>query len=118
MAWQRGCGLGASPTTVIGAAVTASLRSRTPKRGQHRIVVAVHCLNATSVASIVLEKEARSRADEETLATALLLEGLAKLSPLITALANPATPLPDAKRGDAMQMLKQHLRRLEMDENV
>jgi hypothetical protein len=51
-------------------------------------------------------------------ATALLLEGLAKLSPLITALANPATPLPDAKRGDAMQMLKQHLRRLEMDENV
>ena len=51
-------------------------------------------------------------------ATALLLEGLAKLSPLITALANPATPLPDAKRGDAMQMLKQHLRRLEMVENV
>ena len=51
-------------------------------------------------------------------ATALLLEGLAKLSPLITALANPATPMPDAKRGDAMQMLKQHLRRLEMDENV
>jgi nicotinic acid mononucleotide adenylyltransferase len=80
MAWQRGCGLGASPTTVIGAAVTASLRSRTPKRGQHRIVVAVHCLNATSVASIVLEKEARSRADEETLATALLLERLATIA--------------------------------------
>jgi len=87
MAWQRGCGLGASPATAIGAAVTASLRSRTPKRGQHRIVVVVHSLNATSVASLVLEKEARSRAEEETLATALLLERLATIA------ADPRLPV-------------------------
>ena len=80
MAWQRACGLGASPGSGIGVAVTASLRSRTPKRGQHRVVVAMHGLGATSVATLVLRKEARSRADEEMLAAALLLERLASFS--------------------------------------
>jgi hypothetical protein len=79
MAWQRACGLGAPPATAIGAAVTASLRSRTPKRGQHRIVVAVHGLGTTSVATLVLRKEARSRFEEEMLAAALLLERLAAI---------------------------------------
>jgi|694.fasta_scaffold07872_15 nicotinic acid mononucleotide adenylyltransferase len=77
MAWQRACGLGTPPATAIGAAVTASLRSRTPKRGPHRIVAAVHGLGGTSVATLVLRKEARSRADEEMVAAALLLERLA-----------------------------------------
>jgi len=80
MAWQRACGLGASPGSGIGVAVTASLRSRTPKRGQHRVVVAMHGLGATSVATLVLHKEARSRGDEEMLAAALLLERLASFS--------------------------------------
>jgi len=79
MAWQRACGLGASPTAAIGAAVTASLRSRSPKRGPHRIVVAIHGLAATSVASLVLHKEARSRAEEEMVAAELLLERLAAM---------------------------------------
>lgn len=76
-AWQRACGLGAPPAVAIGAAVTASLRSRTPKRGHHRIVAAVHGLRATSVATLVLRKDARSRAEEEAVAAALLLERLA-----------------------------------------
>jgi nicotinamide mononucleotide (NMN) deamidase PncC len=80
MAWQRACGLGASPGSGIGVAVTASLRSRTPKRGQHRVVVAMHGLGATSVATLVLRKEARSRGDEEMLAAALLLERLTNFS--------------------------------------
>ena len=80
MAWQRACRLGAPPATAIGAAVTASLRSRTPKRGQHRVVVAMHGLGATSVATLVLQKDARSRAEEEALATALLLERLAAMA--------------------------------------
>jgi nicotinic acid mononucleotide adenylyltransferase len=80
MAWQRACGLGASPGSGIGVAVTASLRSRTPKRGQHRVVVAMHGLGATSVATLVLHKEARSRGDEEMLSAALLLERLASFS--------------------------------------
>ena len=77
MAWQRACGLGGLPSTAIGVAVTASLRSRTPKRGRHRVVVAVHGLATTSVATLVLQKDARSRAEEEALAAALLLERLA-----------------------------------------
>lgn len=80
MAWQRACGLGALPATAIGVAVTASLRSRAPKRGQHRVVVAVHGLAATSVATLVLEKDARSRAEEEAVAAALLLERLAAMA--------------------------------------
>jgi nicotinic acid mononucleotide adenylyltransferase len=80
MAWQRACGLGAPPGSGIGVAVTASLRSRSPKRGQHRVVVAMHGLGATSVATLVLRKEARSRADEEMVAAALLLERLASFS--------------------------------------
>jgi nicotinamide mononucleotide (NMN) deamidase PncC len=80
MAWQRACGLGAPRATAIGAAVTAGLRSRTPKRGQHRVVVAVHGLGATRVATLVLAKEARSRAAEEEVAAALLLEQLARFS--------------------------------------
>ncbi len=79
MAWQRGCGLGTPPAAVIGVAVTASLRSRVAKRGPHRIVVALHGLNGTSVATLVLRKEARSRNEEETVAAALLLERLATI---------------------------------------
>jgi nicotinic acid mononucleotide adenylyltransferase len=80
MAWQRGCGLGAPPASVIGIAATASLRSRAPKSGPHRIVVAMHTLDSTSVATLVLHKDARSRSEEETVAAALLLEHLATIA--------------------------------------
>jgi len=80
MAWQRACSLGAPPAAAIGVAATASLRSRTPKRGQHRVVVAMHGLAATSVATLVLQKDVRSRAEEETVAAALLLERLAAMA--------------------------------------
>ncbi len=81
-AWQRARGLqeaaGASSRdaagAAIGAAVTASLRTRTPKRGPHRVCVAVQTLAATRVVEVVLEKEARSRADEEELTAAILLD--------------------------------------------
>ena len=89
MAWQRACALGASADTAVGAAVTASLRSRIPKRGPHQIVVAVQTLLSTSVATLVLQKDARPRADEELLAAALLLERLA------TVLCETA-PVPDS----------------------
>ena len=76
LAWQRACGLGTPPAAAIGVAVTASLRTRFPKRGPHRIVVAVQRLGATTVATLVLHKDARSRAEEEQVAAALLLEQL------------------------------------------
>jgi nicotinic acid mononucleotide adenylyltransferase len=79
MAWQRARTLGATAADAVGAAVTASLRTREPKRGEHRVFVAVQTLSSTSVASVVLTKGARSRADEEELASALLLDRLAAL---------------------------------------
>jgi nicotinic acid mononucleotide adenylyltransferase len=76
-AWQRARALGAAPEQAVGIAVAASLRTRQPKRGEHRVFVAVQTLRATTVAAVVLEKGARSRGDEEELAAALLLECLA-----------------------------------------
>ncbi len=83
-AWQRARAFTAreSVTDVpmgltFGAAVTAALRTRRPKRGDHRIFAAVQSLAATRVAELVLEKGARSRAEEERIAAALVLALLA-----------------------------------------
>jgi len=77
LAWQRACALGTPPGRAVGAAVTASLRTRQPKQGPHRIFVAVQTLASTRVATLVLLKNARSRRDEEQIAAALLLNQLA-----------------------------------------
>lgn len=76
VAWQRARDLGAAADAAVGAAVTASLRTSVPKRGDHRLFVAVQTLRATATAELVLEKAARSRDEEETLAAAVLLAEL------------------------------------------
>ncbi|NDC63411.1 MAG: hypothetical protein EBZ59_05355 [Planctomycetia bacterium] len=93
-AWQRACGLGATPAEAIGAAVTASLRTLEPKRGPHRIFAAVQTLEETSVAELVLEKGTRSRAEEEVVAAACLLGRLQHAAGgRAAADARPAFPL-------------------------
>jgi len=77
LAWQRACGYGATAEQAVGAAVTAGLKTTQPKRGDHRIIVAVQTLAATTVAQLVLDKDARSRAEEERVAAAVLLDRLA-----------------------------------------
>lgn len=77
MAWQRAIEMGTAADRAIGAAVTASLRTRVPKRGTHRVVAATHTLDATSVAALALHKDTRSRQEEEMVAAGLLLERLA-----------------------------------------
>ena len=76
-AWQRAArlsGVAATPTaSCLGAAVTASLRTLAPKRGEHRVFAATHALDATSVAELVLEKDVRSRAEEESIAATVML---------------------------------------------
>lgn len=86
-AWQRCVGYGAPPEQAIGAAVVASLRTVVPKRGAHRIVVAIQTLAATTMAAVELEKNVRSRDEEEDLAAALLLARLAAATD-----AEPAEP--------------------------
>jgi nicotinic acid mononucleotide adenylyltransferase len=75
-AWQRACSVGATPDEAFGLAVTASLRTRRPKQGEHRVHVAVQTVDATRTAHVVLRKDARSRDEEETLAAALAIEQL------------------------------------------
>jgi nicotinic acid mononucleotide adenylyltransferase len=77
MAWQRARRLGAPPQAAVGAAATASLKTRAPKRGRHRVFVAVQTIAATSLATLVLRTDARTRAEEEALAAALLLDRVA-----------------------------------------
>lgn len=79
-AWQRARALALHdmpPTEAVaaacGVAVTAGLRTRRAKRGDHRVFVAVQRLAATRVAALVFEKDARSRAEEERVAAALVL---------------------------------------------
>jgi len=94
-AWERAILLDAAdaaapePGRAIGLAIAASLRTSRPKRGQHRICVAVQTLEATCSAELVLTKDARSRAEEEHVAAALALDVLAE-----------ATRLPAECRGD------------------
>ncbi len=63
--------------TVLGLGCTASLRSDRPKRGDHRCHVAIHTAQATHTWSLTLTKEARSRAEEETVVELLALNALA-----------------------------------------
>jgi nicotinic acid mononucleotide adenylyltransferase len=84
-AWQRAAQLerAVGPAELanrraVGVAVAGSLRTSRPKRGPHRVCVAVQTLDATEVAEIELEKDARSRAEEEIVAAALAFDVLAR----------------------------------------
>ena len=66
------------PRQWIGAGVTASLVSDRPKRGEHRVHVAIQTASTTAAYSLILAKEVRDRPAEESLAAQLLLLGLAE----------------------------------------
>ena len=100
VAWQRARDLGADADAAVGAAVTASLRTREPKRGAHRLFVALQTLRATASAELVLEKGARSRDEEESLAAAVLLAELSAATGL------PATVVPTADLRGAEQVVR------------
>lgn len=64
------------PTAGVGA--TASLASLRPKRGPHRLHVAVQTLDATETLAVEFAKGARSRRAEERLAADLILDLMAR----------------------------------------
>ena len=76
-AWQRAVDSGVAAERAVGAAVTASLATNRPKRGGHRVHVAVQTLSSTGTASLALQKGARSRGDEEAIAAGLLCDAIA-----------------------------------------
>jgi len=59
---------------VVGVGLTASLAADRPKRGPHRVHIAVQSERATWSLSVELEKGARTRDAEESLAAALGLD--------------------------------------------
>jgi hypothetical protein len=64
----------AQPGPVVGLGLTASLAADRPKRGPHRVHLAVQSERATWSLSVELEKGARTRDAEESLAAALGLD--------------------------------------------
>ena len=74
--WQRSVKLSSQGRNNVGIAATASLRSRKPKMGQHRVYVATHRVQETVTATLQLTKNARSRLEEERVAALLCLDVL------------------------------------------
>ena len=97
-AWQRavrlqeaeGATADEAARRAVGAAITAGLRTRQPKRGEHRVIVAVQTRATTRVVEVVLAKEARSRAEEEAVAAELVLAEIAAACGAAGAAAEPA----------------------------
>lgn len=85
-AWMRARELApaADPHRLLGVGATASLTSDRPKRGDHRVHVAVQTATTTATSSIVFEKDRRTRPEEERLAAELVLLTLAEHSQLAT----------------------------------
>ena len=105
-AWERCCGYGAGKRAAVGIGCTASLVTTAPKRGEHRVVVAVQTSEETSVATLVLAKGQRSRAEEEHLAAALLLERMASV---VEASTTPDDRLDRHLRTDERIVVERHV---------
>ncbi len=79
-----------APTeAVLGLGATASLATARPKRGDHRFHVSVACEDRLLSAALVLTKGARTRAEEEAILDAVILNVLAEASQLCQRLALP-----------------------------
>lgn len=70
----------------LGLGCTASLASDRPKKGEHRIHLAIHTDQGMSRWLLTLVKGMRDRAGEEAVAAGLILHGLAKKAGLETSL--------------------------------
>jgi len=77
-AFRRACAYHDNPLQVAGIACTASLATDRPKRGEHRLHLALQTATLTSVRSLVLTKGHRSRAEEEELTSRLVLNLVAE----------------------------------------
>jgi len=65
---------------VGGVGCTASLRSVLPKRGDHRVHIAIQTDDFSSISSLTLTKDSRDRSQEEVLVSAMLLNALAEVA--------------------------------------
>jgi nicotinamide mononucleotide (NMN) deamidase PncC len=68
----------ADPYALRGVGATASLTTTRPKRGPHRVHIAWQSAEVTAVVSCELAKGDRTRAEEEQVATQLVLDSVAE----------------------------------------
>ncbi|MCZ6514675.1 MAG: hypothetical protein O6850_02305 [Acidobacteria bacterium] len=76
-AYERALGWTAGAEPVLGIGCTASLATLRPKRGKHRVIVAARESNRTTTYDVTLTKSKRTRAEEDSLASRLVLQALA-----------------------------------------
>lgn len=77
LAWSRAMVL-RPKGCCVGIGCTASLASDRPKRGEHRFFASAAVEGAITTVSLILEKGARSRADEEIIVSQALINLLAE----------------------------------------
>ena len=77
-AYRRALDYADSPAMAVGLGCTAGLATDRPKHGPHRLHVAAQTRAATRLVSLELEKGARTRDEEETLAAGIVLNLLAE----------------------------------------
>ena len=70
----------------LGVGCTASLATLHPKRGEHRVVIAVRSSEGFTTYDLILNKGKRDRANEDNVASRLLIQALAKAAGLAYAL--------------------------------
>eukprot|EP00892_Ulva_mutabilis_P012424 jgi/Ulvmu1/9554/UM053_0043.1 len=71
--YQRAAQLAPPGMPILGMSCTAALRTVQDKRGDHRMHIACHTGTTTATYDITLEKNARSRAEEETVCSSAVL---------------------------------------------
>src|SRR5260221_1877012 len=79
LAWSRAMVLRPN-TRCVGIGCTASLASDRPERGEHRFFASAAVEGTVATASLVLEKGARSRTEEEAIVSRALLNLLAEIA--------------------------------------
>ncbi len=76
-AYEKALGWTAGAEPLIGIGCTASLATLRPKRGKHRVIVAARERNRLTTYDVTLTKYKRTRAEEDSLASRLVLQALA-----------------------------------------
>jgi len=89
VSFLRALDLEESDLPLAGVACTASLATDRPKKGSHRVHVAIQTASFTAVRSVWLAKGRRSRAEEEDLVARLVLNATAEACGLEPALELP-----------------------------
>lgn len=90
----------APDSAVFGLSCTASLATDRPRRGGHRIHVALQTRERSDLFSVELEAGARSRSEEEALCDHLLLDALAEAKGL------PRAASPAWRQGESLAELR------------